>query len=149
MLAHTLKGAGGNIGASELQEAAAVLEGWFKGGGKGLPEPAYGDFSRELGRVLGSLQALEEAKHPGLAAGGDKPASLPPELASGNKSGYTFTIVNCTKVTVNNTDRITSYQVNAVPETVGKSGDRGFCLDQFGTMKFDPAGGTNCTQPIQ
>jgi len=31
--------------------------------------------------VLGSLQALQEVKPPGLAAGGDKPASLPPELA--------------------------------------------------------------------
>jgi PAS domain S-box-containing protein len=81
ILAHTLKGAAGNIGASGLQEAAAALEGWFKGGGQGLPEPAYSDFSRELRRVLASLQALEEVKPPGPAAGGDKPAPLPPELA--------------------------------------------------------------------
>jgi PAS domain S-box-containing protein len=81
MLAHTLKGAAGNIGAPELQETAAALEGWFKGGGQGLPEPAYSDFSRALGRVLGSLQALQEVKPPGLPAGGDHPASLPPELA--------------------------------------------------------------------
>jgi HPt (histidine-containing phosphotransfer) domain-containing protein len=81
ILAHTLKGAAGNIGAQVLQEAAAALEGWFKGGGKGLPEPAYSEFSWELGRVLGSLKILEEVKQPGLAAGGDKPASLPPELA--------------------------------------------------------------------
>jgi two-component system, sensor histidine kinase and response regulator len=81
ILAHTLKGAAGNIGASGLQEAAAALEGWFKGGGTGLPEPAYSDFARELGRVLVSLQALEEVKPPGPAAGGDKPAALPPELA--------------------------------------------------------------------
>jgi len=81
MLAHTLKGAAGNIGATELQEAAAALEGWFKGGGKGLPEPAYSNFSKALGRVLGSLQALQEVKQPGPAAEMDKPASLPPELA--------------------------------------------------------------------
>ena len=81
MLAHTLKGAAGNIGAVALQEAAAALEAWFKEGGQGLPEPAYSDFSRELGRVLGSLQALQEVEPPGLAAGGDHPASLPPELA--------------------------------------------------------------------
>ena len=73
---------------------------------------------------------------------------LPPDLASGVKSGYIFTIGNCTKVNVNSTDRITSYQVTAVPETVGKSGDRGFCLDSYGTIKFDPAGGTNCTQNL-
>ena len=80
MLAHTLKGAAGNIGATALQEAAAALEGWFKGGGQGMPEPAYSDFSRELGRVLGSLQALQEVKPPGRLRE-DQPASLPPELA--------------------------------------------------------------------
>ena len=43
---------------------------------------------------------------------------------------------------------ITGYTVTAVPQTVGKSGDRGFCSDQFGSIKFDPAGGTNCTQSL-
>jgi len=70
-------------------------------------------------------------------------------LASGSKAGYTFTIGNCTKVTVNGTDRYTGYQLTAVPEAVGKSGDRGYCSDQFGIIKLDPAGGTNCTQPLQ
>jgi type IV pilus assembly protein PilA len=31
---------------------------------------------------------------------------------------------------------------------VGKTGDRGFCSDQSGIIKFDPAGGTNCTQTL-
>jgi type IV pilus assembly protein PilA len=91
--------------------------------------------------------------------GGD-PASGPPtpqasqllqaDLASGFKSGYTFTIGNCTKVTINNTDRITGYTVTAVPQAVGKTGDRGFCTDQFGgAPKYDSTGGTNCTQLLQ
>jgi type IV pilus assembly protein PilA len=71
------------------------------------------------------------------------------DLTSGYKSGYIFTINNCSKVTINGTDRYTGFQVTAVPETVGKTGDRGFCGDQFGTIKYDPAGGTNCTQPLQ
>ncbi len=71
------------------------------------------------------------------------------ELATGIKSGYIFNITNCTKVTVNNTDRITSYTATAVPATPGKTGDRGFCLDSGGAMKTDPAGGTNCTQLAQ
>ena len=70
------------------------------------------------------------------------------DLTSGVKSGYIFTIGNCTKVNLNGTDRITGYQVTAVPLTVGKTGNRGFCSDQFGTIKFDPAGGTNCTQNL-
>jgi type IV pilus assembly protein PilA len=74
---------------------------------------------------------------------------LQPDLASGVKAGYIFNITNCQKVTVNGSDRFTGYQVTAVPETVGKTGDRGFCTDQFGVLKLDPAGGTNCTQPVQ
>ena len=92
------------------------------------------------------------------ALGGDPAAGAPSatsaqilqqDLASGYKSGYIFTIANCTKVTVNGQDRFTGYTVTAVPETVGKTGDRGYCSDQFGTIKQDPAGGTNCTQPLQ
>jgi type IV pilus assembly protein PilA len=92
------------------------------------------------------------------ALGGD-PAAGPPsptaaqvlqgDLTSGFKSGYIFTIGNCTKVTINGTDRYTGYTVTAVPQTVGKTGDRGFCSDQFGTLKYDPAGGTNCSQNLQ
>jgi type IV pilus assembly protein PilA len=70
-------------------------------------------------------------------------------LATGNKAGYTFAITNCNKVTVYNQDMYTSYQVTAVPTSVGKSGDRGFCSDENNRITFDPAGGTNCTQPIQ
>ena len=71
------------------------------------------------------------------------------DLATGNKSGYTFAIVNCTKVTVNNQDMYTSYEATAVPQAVGKTGHRGFCIDQAGEIKADPAGGTNCTLPLQ
>jgi type IV pilus assembly protein PilA len=71
------------------------------------------------------------------------------DLATGQKSGYTFNIVNCTKVTVNNQDMYTSYEATAVPQSIGKSGHRGFCIDQAGEIKSDPAGGTNCSQPIQ
>jgi type IV pilus assembly protein PilA len=74
---------------------------------------------------------------------------VPPDLAGGSKAGYAFAITNCNKVTVNNQDMYTSYQVTAVPLSVGKSGDRGFCGDENNHLTFDPAGGTNCTQPVQ
>jgi type IV pilus assembly protein PilA len=70
-------------------------------------------------------------------------------LATGQKAGYTFAITNCNKVTVNNQDMYTSFEVTATPQSVGKSGDRGFCADENNQIRFDPAGGTNCTQPIQ
>ncbi len=69
---------------------------------------------------------------------------------SGFKAGYLFKISNCEKVTVNGTDRITAYQLTAVPVSPGKTGNRGFCTDQFGgNPKYDPAGGTACTQSLQ
>lgn len=74
---------------------------------------------------------------------------ITPDLGSGQKAGYTFAITNCTKVTVNNQDMYTSYEITAVPNSVGKTGDRGFCTDENNTIRYDPAGGTNCTQPIQ
>jgi type IV pilus assembly protein PilA len=90
----------------------------------------------------------------GGAAGSGAPSPqsaqvLQGDLATGNKSGYTFAIVNCTKVTVNNQDMYTSYEATAVPQAIGKTGHRGFCIDQAGEIKADPAGGTNCTLPLQ
>ena len=74
---------------------------------------------------------------------------IPGELATGVKSGYVFNITNCTKSTANNSERVTSYTITAVPATPGKSGDRGFCMDSDGIIKADPAGSTNCTVTVQ
>jgi len=116
-------------------------------------------------RAIQQAQMQYESSYPAngyacslAALGGDPTAGAPSpaaaqmlqgDLTSGYKSGYIFTIGNCTKLTINSTDRITGYTVTAVPQTVGKTGDSGFCSDQFGTIKADPAGGTNCTQPVQ
>lgn len=126
--------------------------------------------ANELSAVQ-SLRAIYEAQiqyqtnfptngfAPSLAALGGDPASGPPtpqaaqmlqpDLATGVKSGYVFAIVKPTKVSVNNQDMITSYEVTAVPQDIGRSGHRGFCMDTTGQIKSDPAGGTNCTQPMQ
>jgi type IV pilus assembly protein PilA len=85
------------------------------------------------------------------SAGAPSPTSaqfLKADITSGFKDGYIFAITNCTKVSASGTDRITSYTVTAVPQTVGKTGDSGFCADDNG-IKSDPAGGTNCTQMVQ
>jgi len=117
-------------------------------------------------RAISMAEVQYESTYPAngfactLAALGGDPSSGAPtpaaaqmlqsDLASGYKSGYIFTIGNCTKVSINGQDRITGYTVTAVPQTVGKSGNRGFCSDQYGgAPKYDPAGGTNCTQQLQ
>jgi type IV pilus assembly protein PilA len=116
-------------------------------------------------RAISQAQLQYESTYPSsgfacslTALGGDPKAGAPSptsaqmlqgDLSTGVKSGYIFNITNCTKVNLNGTDRITGYQVTAIPQTVGQTGDRGFCSDQFGTIKADPAGGTSCTQSIQ
>jgi type IV pilus assembly protein PilA len=74
---------------------------------------------------------------------------LPQDLASGQKAGYTFALTNCTKVNINGQDQITSYQITAVPQAVGKTGNRGFCSDMSGDVMYDPTGGTNCTLSVK
>ena len=90
--------------------------------------------------------------------GGDPKAGAPtsqaaqliePALSTGQKSGYTFSITNCSKVQVNNQDMYTSFEITAVPQSVGKTGDSGFCSDENNTIRKDPQGSTSCTQPIQ
>lgn len=116
-------------------------------------------------RAIGGAEVQYNSSYPAngfsctLAALGGTPGTPPtPQAAqvldgtlaaTGNKSGYTFSIGHCTKVTVNNQDMYTGYQVTAVPNNVGRTGDRGFCMDENSVITFDPAGGTNCTQPLQ
>jgi type IV pilus assembly protein PilA len=74
---------------------------------------------------------------------------IPADLTTGQKAGYTFAITGCSKVTINNQDMYTSYTITAVPQAIGKTGDNGYCADENNTIRKDPTGGTNCTQPIQ
>ena len=115
-------------------------------------------------RTIGNAESQYNSAYPsngfscGLAALGGDPHSGPPTpqaaqmldsaLATGSKAGYLFSVGPCTKVTINNTDMYTGYQVTAVPASVGKSGDRGYCMDENNLIKYDPNGGTNCTQTL-
>jgi len=135
--------------------------------------PTVGSLKKNANRLsaMQSIRAVQQAEmqysstYPTngyactLPALGGEPSAGPPsatgaqilqgDITSGHKSGYVITISNCQKVTVNGTDRNTTYTVTAVPETVGKTGDLGFCSDDGGPIKSDPTGGTNCTQLVQ
>ena len=85
---------------------------------------------------------------PGTPPSAQTAEVLSPDLAGGNKSGYTFNVTNCTKVTVNNQDMYTGYEVTAVPNSGGRTGDRGYCMDEKNLIKIYPAGGTKCPPPL-
>ena len=55
------------------------------------------------------------------------------------KSGYNFTIGNLTGAPVTVT-----YSATALPTAAGQSGQRGFCTDQSGVIRYN-AGGTACS----
>ena len=74
---------------------------------------------------------------------------IPDDLAGGHKSGYTFAIVCGGKTTINNQDQFNSYVLTAVPNSVGHSGDRGFCTDENSQIHYDPKGSTSCTELLQ
>ena len=116
-------------------------------------------------RMLNEMEGQYDSTYPdhgfacSLTALGGKIGSGPPtaeaaqltpdDLASGPKAGYTFTVSNCAKTTINNVDQYNSYQITAVPNSVGHSGNRGFCTDENGEIRYDPKGGTNCTELLQ
>jgi len=62
-------------------------------------------------------------------------------LASGSKSGYTFTAGDCTATSTN---IVTGYQWEADPVTPGSTGQRHFCTDSTIVIKWDPNSSTTC-----
>jgi prepilin-type N-terminal cleavage/methylation domain-containing protein len=61
-------------------------------------------------------------------------------LAAGTKSGYSFTIGGTTGTPV------VTYTSQAAPVSAGQTGQRAFCSDQSGVIKYDAGGsGSSCT----
>ncbi len=117
-------------------------------------------------RTIGSAEMSYFSSYPGkgfgcpiTVLGGDPKTGAPTAessqlldaalATSGTKSGYTFTVTCGSKVTVNNQDVYNSVEITGVPQTVGKTGDNGYCSDENNVIRIDPTGGTNCTQQLQ
>ena len=58
---------------------------------------------------------------------------IDPVLSAGTKSGYTFAAVG-------NGTGMTGFEVNGTPVTVGTTGQRAFCSDQSGVIRYNTAG---------
>jgi len=66
-------------------------------------------------------------------------------LSSGTKSGYSFGISSCSGTPAN------TYSTGAQPLTAGTTGQRYFCSDSSGVIKYDTASVSSCqsgNQPI-
>jgi len=117
-------------------------------------------------RTITSAELSYASSYPGSGfgcplsvLGGDPKSGAPSAQASqlidtalsstGQKSGYTFTVTCGSKVTINNQDVYNSFELVGVPQTVGKTGDNGYCSDENNVIKIDPAGGNNCTVALQ
>ena len=61
---------------------------------------------------------------------------IDPVLSTGAKSGYTFAAVGNTAVNA----VLTGFETNATPGNVGVTGQRSFCADQSGVLRFDVTG---------
>ena len=61
-------------------------------------------------------------------------------LAAGTKSGYTIATPVPGAVGTIATPNV-SFVATAVPVSVGQSGQRSFCTDESGVIRYDPAGG--------
>ena len=63
---------------------------------------------------------------------------IDPVLAAGNKSGYKLAAPGGAAVG----GIVPTFAVSAVPQTVGQTGQRSFCSDESGVVRFDPLGAT-------
>lgn len=79
----------------------------------------------------------------------DMPATpIDANLASGQKNGYSFAISNCEDATGTGHEKRAGFRITAVPVTIGKTGRRGFCMDESGMVTTDASGGTHCSEAL-
>jgi type IV pilus assembly protein PilA len=79
----------------------------------------------------------------GTAQGGGEQI-IDQNLASGRKSGYTFTYTSGEKVN----GAIRSYTITAVPDWVGITGQRRFFSDESGEIHYNASGPADETGPV-
>jgi type IV pilus assembly protein PilA len=111
--------------------------------------------------AIASIRAINEAEmiyassHPELGFTGDLAilggttqtggeGTIDNNLASGRKSGYTFTYTPGEKVN----GAIRSYTVTGVPDQVGTTGQRRFYSDEAGEIHYNSSGPADATSAV-
>ncbi len=93
-----------------------------------------------------NLAAMGTATPPGAAATCDEAQLIDNVLTLGAKSGYifTYTMANANVIRSPGCSNPggNSYFIEAHPQTVGQTGQRSFCTDQSGVIRYDSTGTT-------
>jgi prepilin-type N-terminal cleavage/methylation domain-containing protein len=106
-------------------------------------------------KAINAAQMIYSSSHPDLGftvdlitlggtsqSGGEQ--TIDTNLASGRKSGYTFTYTPGEKVN----GAIRSYTVTGVPDQVGTTGQRRFYSDESGEIHYNAGGAADQTSPV-
>jgi prepilin-type N-terminal cleavage/methylation domain-containing protein len=106
-------------------------------------------------RAINESQMIFSSSHPdqgftpdlqtlgGTAQSGGQ-QTIDNNLASGRKSGYTFTYTPGEKVN----GAIRSYTITAVPDQVGTTGERRFFSDESGEIHYNSSGVADVSSPV-
>src|SRR5271165_6706606 len=126
-----------------------------------LPKIMKSQIPAHEASAIASIQAIHESEmiyssmHPdvgytpdlatlgGTAQGGGE-QTIDNNLASGRRSGYTFTYTPGEKVN----GAIRSYTLTAVPDQVGTTGQRRFYSDESGEVHYNGSGPADATNPV-
>ncbi len=106
-------------------------------------------------RTINEAEMIYASSHPDLgftgdlamlggttATGGER--TIDNNLASGRKSGYTFTYTPGDKVN----GAIRSYTITVLPDQVGMTGQRRFYSDEAGEIHYSASGAADATSPV-
>ncbi len=106
-------------------------------------------------KAINAAEMIYSSSHPDLGftetlavlggtaqSGGEQ--TIDDNLASGRKTGYTFTYTPGEKVN----GAIRSYTVTAVPDQVGTTGQRRFFSDESGEIHFNGSGPADASSPV-
>ncbi len=99
------------------------------------PNIGFADDLAKLGSGSGTVGSISAALLDGNLGCATQPCA---------KSGYLFSIASTSGSPI-----ISQYTAVAVPASLGNTGLRGFCSTQQSDIKFDSAGGSNCTTTVQ
>ena len=106
-------------------------------------------------KAINAAQMIYSSSHPDvgftvdlLSLGGTSQSggeqTIDTNLASGRKSGYTFTYTPGEKVN----GAIRSYSITAVPDQVGTTGQRRFYADESGEIHYNASGPADVTSAV-